>query len=153
MHGTNLKGIIRILNITDHVVQNSKGTKIERKISSPSPCLLPFFEGNRCCRFPSFQGQSIHIQAIHIFFPFITIAHVSYTVFHTCSFHITYLESCFVSVHKSILTFFFYRGWSSTVALNYSSKYGRWSALSLRHSGHHSVAAVGQMPRINHQAA
>ena len=149
----NLKGIICILNITDHVVQNSKGNKIERKISSPSPCLLlPFFEGNQCCRFPSFQGQSIHIQAIHIFFPFITIANVSYTVFHTCSFHITYLESCFVSVHKSILTFFLQR---LVFHCGYKLLLKVWQVecpvpKTFRPplSGY-----LGQMPRINHHAA
>lgn len=149
LHTQNWKGIIHILNITDHMVQ-TKEPRLKGKF--PPPPLVSFYPSlkviNVACS-PSFQGQPIHVQAIPNFFPFITIASVSYIVFLTCSFQITQLESCFVYVHKSILTFFFYRSWwSSTVALNYSSKYGRWSAQSLRHSNQHSVAAVGQMPWI-----
>ena len=89
LHTQNWKGIIHILNITDHMVQ-TKEPRLKGKF--PPPPLVSFYPSlkviNVACS-PSFQGQPIHVQAIPNFFPFITIASVSYIVFLTCSFQIT----------------------------------------------------------------
>lgn len=84
-----LKGIIHILNIIcnrlnviDHMIQNSKGPKIERENSSPSCLPLPFFEGSQRCLFSALPEQSATIQAIHIFSLLHNCQHFIYTVPH-----------------------------------------------------------------------